>query len=134
VLRWKLNETEHRVFFIDLSVRLQKCNDAVFDLIELVDDRTRRRYSVWMDKPARLQQRLDGRSAVLIEVQIDDQGRMLDCSVLEGQMNSDVGNFLLFTTYTAFEDRAISSRPAALFLQPASSRIVIRRSRIVVKG
>jgi hypothetical protein len=70
----------------------------------------------------------------LIEVQIDDQGRMVDYSVLQGQMNSDVGNLLLFTTYTAFEDRAISSRPATLFLQPASSRIVVRRSRIIVKG
>jgi len=70
----------------------------------------------------------------LLEVQIDDQGRMVDYSVLQGQMNSDVGNFLLFTTYTAFEDRAINSRPATLFLQPASSRIVVRRSRIVVKG
>ena len=60
----------------------------------------------------------------LIAVQIDGQGRMVDYSVLQGQMNSDVGNFLLFTTYT----------PATLFLQPASSRIVIRRSRLVVKG
>ncbi len=60
----------------------------------------------------------------LIEVRIDGQGRMVDYSVLQGQMTSDVGNFLLFTTYT----------PATLFLQPASSRIVIRRSRIVVKG
>jgi hypothetical protein len=60
----------------------------------------------------------------LLEVQIDGQGRMVDYSVLQGQMTSDVGNFLLFTTYT----------PATLFLQPASSRIVIRRSRIVVKG
>ena len=57
-------------------------------------------------------------------VLIDGQGRMVDYSVLQGQMNSDVGNFLLFTTYT----------PATLFLQPASGRIVIRRSRIVVKG
>jgi len=60
----------------------------------------------------------------LIEVEIDGQGRMVDYSVLQGQMNSDVGNFLLFTTYT----------PATMFLQPTSSRIVIRRSRIVVKG
>jgi hypothetical protein len=60
----------------------------------------------------------------LLEVHIDGQGRMVDYSVLQGQMTSDVGNFLLFTTYT----------PATLFLQPASSRIVIRRSRIVVKG
>jgi hypothetical protein len=65
-----------------------------------------------------------GSDDTLIEVQIDGQGRMIDYSVLQGQMNSDVGNFLLFTTYT----------PATLFLQPASSRIVIRRSRIVVKG
>src|SRR5262249_31559185 len=49
----------------------------------------------------------------LLEVHIDGQGRMVDYSVLQGQMNSDVGNFLLFTTYT----------PATLFLQPASSRI-----------
>src|SRR6266851_1745198 len=60
----------------------------------------------------------------LVEVHIIGQGRMVGYSVLQGQMNSDVGNFLLFTTYT----------PATLFLQPASSRIVIRRSRIVVKG
>src|SRR5438270_8902892 len=32
----------------------------------------------------------------LIEVQIDGQGRMVDYSVLQGQMTSDVGNFLLF--------------------------------------
>lgn len=60
----------------------------------------------------------------LLEVQIDGQGRMINYSVLQGPMNSDVGNFLLFTTYT----------PATMFLQPTSSRIVIRRSRIVVKG
>jgi hypothetical protein len=60
----------------------------------------------------------------LIAVQIDGQGRMVNYSVLQGQMTSDVGNFLLFTTYT----------PATIFLQPAASRIVIRRSRIVVKG
>jgi hypothetical protein len=60
----------------------------------------------------------------LIAVQIDGQGRMVNYSVLQGQMTSDVGNFLLFTTYT----------PATVFLQPAASRIVIRRSRIVVKG
>jgi hypothetical protein len=60
----------------------------------------------------------------LLEVQIDGQGRMVDYSVLQGQMSSDVGNFLLFTTYT----------PATMFLQPTSSKIFIRRSRIVVKG
>jgi hypothetical protein len=60
----------------------------------------------------------------LLEVHIDGQGKMVDYSVLQGQMTSDIGNFLLFTTYT----------PATMFLQPTSSRIVIRRSRIVVKG
>src|SRR5260221_529027 len=60
----------------------------------------------------------------LLEVQIDGQGKMVDYAVLQGQMNSDVGNFLLFTTYT----------PATLLQQLTSSRIVIRRSRIVVKG
>ena len=63
----------------------------------------------------------------LLEVRVDGQGRMVDYSLLQGQMNSDVGNFLLFTTYT----------PATVFLQPAASRIVIRRTRrsgIVVKG
>ena len=63
----------------------------------------------------------------LIEIQVDGQGRMVDYSLLQGQMNSDVGNFLLFTTYT----------PATVFLQPTASRIVIRRTRrsgIVVKG
>ena len=60
----------------------------------------------------------------VIEVQIDGQGRMVDYSVLQGKVTSDVGSFLLFATYT----------PATMFLQPTSSRIVIRRSRIVVKG
>jgi len=63
----------------------------------------------------------------LLEVRVDGQGRMVDYSLLQGQMNSDVGNFLLFTTYT----------PATVFLQPAAGRIVIRRTRrsgIVVKG
>ena len=60
----------------------------------------------------------------LIEIQVDGQGRMVDYSVLQGQVTSDVGSFLLFATYT----------PATMFLQPTSGRIVIRRSRIVVKG
>ncbi len=63
----------------------------------------------------------------LLEVRVDGQGRMVDYSLLQGQMNSDVGNFLLFTTYT----------PATVFLQPAAGRIVIRRTRrsgIVVRG
>jgi len=63
----------------------------------------------------------------LIEVRVDGNGRMVDYSLLQGQMNSDVGNFLLFTTYT----------PATVFLQPAAGRVFIRRARrsgIVVKG
>src|SRR5262249_24913082 len=60
----------------------------------------------------------------VIEVQIDEQGHMVDYNVLEGHMTSEIGNLLLFTTYT----------PATVFLQPASGKIVIRRSQIVVKG
>jgi len=71
----------------------------------------------------------------LIEVQVNEQGRMVDYDVLQGQMTNDIGSLLLelteaqktalrFTTFT----------PATVFLQPTSGKIVIRRSQIVVKG
>jgi hypothetical protein len=60
----------------------------------------------------------------LIEVKVDGQGRMVDYYVPQGQMTSEIGNLLLFTTFT----------PATKFLQPTSGKIVIRLSRIVVKG
>ncbi len=60
----------------------------------------------------------------LIEVQIDGQGRMVDYNVQEGQMTSEIGNMLLFTTFT----------PATNFLKPTTGKLVIRVSRIVVKG
>jgi anti-sigma factor RsiW len=60
----------------------------------------------------------------LIEVQVDGQGRMVDYFVPQGQMTSEIGNMLLFTTFT----------PATQFLRPTSGKVVIRLSRIVVKG
>jgi hypothetical protein len=60
----------------------------------------------------------------VVEVQIDEQGHMVDYNVLEGKMTGDFGNLLLFATFT----------PATVFLQPTSGKVVIRRSRIVVKG
>jgi hypothetical protein len=60
----------------------------------------------------------------VVEVQIDGQGHMVDYNVLEGKMTGDFGNLLLFATFT----------PATVFLQPAPGKVVIRRSRIVVKG
>lgn len=60
----------------------------------------------------------------VVEVQIDGQGHMVDYNVLEGTMTGEVGNLLLFATFT----------PATVFLQPTSGKIVIRHSHIVVKG
>lgn len=60
----------------------------------------------------------------VIEVQIDGRGHMVDYNVLQGQMTGEMGNLLLFATFT----------PATMFLQPTSGRVVIRRSHIVVKG
>jgi hypothetical protein len=60
----------------------------------------------------------------LVEVSIDGQGRMIDYNVPQGQMTSELGNMILFATYT----------PARMFGQPAPGKIMIRRSRIVVKG
>jgi len=60
----------------------------------------------------------------LIEVQVDGQGRMVDYDVSQGQMTSEIGNLLLFTTFT----------PATQFLRPTTGKVVIRLSRIVVKG
>jgi len=61
----------------------------------------------------------------LIEIELDANGRVIDYSIPEGKMTSDVGNMILFTTYT----------PARFFGQPATGgKIVLRRSRIVVKG
>ena len=60
----------------------------------------------------------------VIEVQIDGRGRMVDYNVLQGQMTGEMGNLLLFATFT----------PATMFLQPTSGKVIIRRSQIVVKG
>ena len=60
----------------------------------------------------------------VVEVQVDGQGHMVDYNVLEGKMTGEIGNLLLFATFT----------PATVFLQPTSGKVVIRRSRIVVKG
>lgn len=60
----------------------------------------------------------------VVEVQVDGQGHMVDYNVLEGKMTSEVGNLLLFATFT----------PATVFWQPTSGKVIIRRSRIVVKG
>jgi len=60
----------------------------------------------------------------LIEVQIDGQGRMVDYNVPEGQMTGEIGNMLLFTRFT----------PATKFLRPATGKLIIRVSRVVVKG
>jgi len=60
----------------------------------------------------------------LIEVQVDEQGRMVDYNVPEGQMTGEIGNMLLFTRFT----------PATKFLWPATGKLIIRVSRIVVKG
>jgi len=60
----------------------------------------------------------------LIEVQVDGQGRMVDYELSQGQMTSEIGNLLLFTTFT----------PATQFLRPTTGKVVIRLSRIVVKG
>jgi hypothetical protein len=49
---------------------------------------------------------------------------MVDYFVPQGQMTSEIGNMLLFTTFT----------PATQFLRPTSGKVVIRLSRIVVKG
>ena len=63
-----------------------------------------------------------GKSAddTLIEVQVDGQGRMVDYDVSQGQMTSEIGNLLLFTTFT----------PATQFLRPTTGKVVIRLSRI----
>jgi len=60
----------------------------------------------------------------VVEVQINEQGRMVDYNVLQGQMTGEIGNLLLFSTFT----------PATMFLQPTAGKVVIRRSQIVVKG
>ncbi len=65
-----------------------------------------------------------GSDDTLVEVKIDGSGHMVDYRVLQGQMTSEIGNLLLFTTFT----------PATMFLQPTAGTIVIRRSQIVVKG
>jgi hypothetical protein len=61
----------------------------------------------------------------LIEVEVDANGRVIDYTLPEGTMTSELGNMILFTTY----------QPAKLFGLPATGgKIVLRRSRIVVKG
>jgi len=60
----------------------------------------------------------------VVEVAIDGQGHMVDYNVLQGKMTGEIGNLLLFSTFT----------PATMFLQPTAGKVVIRRSQIVVKG
>ena len=60
-----------------------------------------------------------------IEVRVDERGRLIDFTVPDGQMTSEIGNMILFTQYA----------PARVFFQPArGGKIMLRRSRIVVKG
>jgi anti-sigma factor RsiW len=60
----------------------------------------------------------------LIEVEVDGQGTMVDYYIPDGHMTSEIGNLLLFSKFT----------PATKFLRPASGKVIIRLSRIVVKG
>jgi len=60
----------------------------------------------------------------VVEVSIDGQGHMVDYNVLQGKMTGEIGNLLLFSTFT----------PATMFMQPTAGKVVIRRSQIVVKG
>jgi anti-sigma factor RsiW len=60
----------------------------------------------------------------VVEVYIDGQGHMVDYNVVQGQMTGEIGNLLLFSTFT----------PATMFMQPTAGKVVIRRSQIVVKG
>lgn len=60
----------------------------------------------------------------VVEVQIDGRGHMVDYNVVQGRMTGEIGNLLLFSTFT----------PATMFLQPTAGKVVIRRSQIVVKG
>lgn len=60
----------------------------------------------------------------VIEVEVDGQGSMVDYYIPHGQMTSEIGNLLLFSKFT----------PATKFLRPASGKVIIRLSRIVVKG
>jgi len=106
---YELHEGDEEVFSDVLLAREDEMDaDDFFELVESVRHQVQDSYT----------------DDTLIEIQVDGQGRMVDYSVLQGQVTSDVGSFLLFATYT----------PATMFLQPTSGRIVIRRSRIVVKG
>ena len=60
----------------------------------------------------------------LVELSIDSQGRVVDYTVPQGRMTSEMGNLILFTTYI----------PAKMFGQPTQGKVMFRRSRIVVKG
>jgi len=60
----------------------------------------------------------------VVEVYIDGQGHMVDYNLLQGKMTGEIGNLLLFSTFT----------PATMFMQPTAGKVVIRRSQIVVKG
>src|SRR5947209_3240480 len=57
----------------------------------------------------------------VVEVQIDGQGHMVDYNVVQGQMTGEIGNLLLFSTFT----------PATMFMQPTAGMVVIRRCQIV---
>jgi hypothetical protein len=67
---------------------------------------------------------------VVLELVINEQGRVVDYFVPKGQINrelaSNIGNMILFTSFN----------PATMFGQPTSGRLSVsfRRSRIVVKG
>jgi hypothetical protein len=60
----------------------------------------------------------------VVEVSIDGRGHMVDYNLLQGKMTGEIGNLLLFSTFT----------PATIFMQPTAGKVVIRRSQIVVKG
>ncbi len=67
---------------------------------------------------------------VVVELTLNEEGRIVDYTVRDRQLNreliSQIGNMILFTTFT----------PATSFGQPTAGKLLVsfRRSHIVVKG
>jgi hypothetical protein len=74
--------------------------------------------------PGRMSPEAPVEEAMLVEVSINPQGRVYDVTVPEGKLSSELANEILFTTYV----------PAKVFGQPTQGKVILRRSRITVKG
>jgi len=74
--------------------------------------------------PSPLEVRITGAGDAVLELTIDERGRVVDYTLKSGEMTPEVGSMILLSRFT----------PATLFGRPTSGKLVYRLSQISVIG